>query len=312
MGIFSKNSAYRLTTAVKAVFLFVAFFCCLFAFYGCSSKETSGASFTKQTSIKQTVFNESAAQSGNGVTIDTSSASDGYVTVSATAPAQLKLQMTCEGQTLNIGIPQTGEATVIPLSLGEGAYSFRVMQNTSGNNYVELFSTTADVSLESEFAPFLVPNLYCNYTDQSACTIKARELVKDAENQGEAVKAICSYIVENISYDDAKASTIKNSLNYTPSPDETLSKGSGICFDYASLGAAMLRSQGIPTKLVTGYVSPDNIYHSWIMVYIDGTWKDAHFEVSSNTWSRVDLTFAASSNNSNVGDGKSYTDRHVY
>ena len=74
----------------------------------------------------------------------------------------------------------------------------------------------------------------------------------------------------------------------------------------------MLRSQGIPTKIVTGNVSPDNIYHAWIMVHIDGTWKNAQFSVNPNTWSRVDLTFAANGANSNVGDGKSYTDRYVY
>ena len=48
------------------------------------------------------------------------------------------------------------------------------------------------------------------------------------------------------------------------------------------------------------------------MVHIDGTWKSAQFSVKQNTWSRIDLTFAASGDNSNVGDGKDYTDRYVY
>ena len=80
----------------------------------------------------------------------------------------------------------------------------------------------------------------------------------------------------------------------------------------------MLRSQGIPTKIVTGYVSPDNIYHAWIMVYIDGTWQSAQFNIEKNTWSRVDLTFAAGQAGSSdgqeqkVGDGKDYSDRYVY
>ncbi len=53
-------------------------------------------------------------------------------------------------------------------------------------------------------------------------------------------------------------------------------------------------AKAFPLKIVTGYVSPGDIYHAWIMVYIDGTWKSAQFSVSPNTWSRVDLTFAAS------------------
>ncbi|MGN8853846.1 transglutaminase-like domain-containing protein [Collinsella sp. HCP28S3_H5] len=186
------------------------------------------------------------------------------------------------------------------------------MQNTSGDNYVELLSATASVALSDERAPFTVPNVYCNYTDTSACVKKARELTKGAQNQGDAVKDICQWVVDNVSYDNDKASKLKQATGYVPNPDKTLTSKKGICFDYASLRAAMLRSVGIPTKIVTGYVSPDQIYHAWIMVYIDGTWKSAQFSVDRNTWSRVDLTFAASGDNKNVGDGKEYTDRYVY
>ena len=85
---------------------------------------------------------------------------------------------------------------------------------------------------------------------------KARELVEGCENQGDALRAICTYIVDNVAYDDDKAAKLKDSTGYIPDPDETLQSGKGVCFDYASLGAAMLRSQGIPAKIVTGTVSP--------------------------------------------------------
>ena len=142
---------------------------------------------------------------------------------------------------------------------------------------------------------------------------KARELTADAQNVGDAVKAVCTYIVNNVDYDTDKASQLKEVTGYVPNPDETFSTNKGICFDYASLGAAMLRSLGIPTKIVTGYVSPNDLYHAWIMVYIDGSWTSAQFSVNPQSWSRVDLTFAADSgNDSYVGDGVSYTDRYVY
>ena len=38
----------------------------------------------------------------------------------------------------------------------------------AGNNYVELYSTTASVSLESEFAPFVRPNVYCDFNEESS------------------------------------------------------------------------------------------------------------------------------------------------
>ena len=276
------------------------------------SDEASGASFEAATSIVDASFDADAAVSGNGAAIDVSHTSDGYVAASAQAASRLKFQVTSGQASYNYDLPQDGSAIVCPLSFGSGSYTFRVMQNTSGSNYVELFSTSADVTLSSEFAPFLRPNVYCDYNAGSACVAKARELVADASNQGEAVRAICEYVVDNVAYDDDKAAQLKDSSGYVPNPDATLSSGTGICFDYASLGAAMLRSQGIPAKIVTGYVSPNGIYHAWIMVYVDGTWKSAQFSVTPNTWSRVDLTFAASSDGGNVGDGKDYTDRFVY
>lgn len=297
--------------------LFIALACCaLLPLSACAgsnaASEATGAAFAPATTIGQSTFDANAAQGENGTLIDTSHVTDGYVGASATSSARLKLQIVSGQASCNFDMPQDGTAIICPLTFGNGTYTFRVMQNTSGSNYVELYSTSADVALTSEFAPFVRPNMYCSYTASSACVAKARDLVKDASNQAEALEDVCTWIVDNIAYDDAKAAQLKDATGYVPNPDETLASGTGVCFDYASLGAAMLRSQGIPTRIVTGNVSPSNIYHAWIMVYIDGTWKSAQFSVSPNTWSRVDLTFAASGDNANVGDGKEYTDRYVY
>lgn len=306
------------TRARFRITLAAALLCCALAtFPACSGGENSteqatGAAFTPATAIEQSTFDASAAQGENGALVDVSHVADGYVGVSATSSARLKLQVVSGQASCNFDIPQDGTPIICPLSFGSGSYAFRVMQNTSGNNYVELYSTQADVTLSSEFAPFLRPNVYCSYTSSSACVAKARDLVKDASNEAEALEAVCTWIVDNVAYDDAKAAQLKDATGYVPDPDETLASGTGVCFDYASLGAAMLRSQGIPTRIVTGNVSPNNIYHAWIMVYIDGNWKSAQFSVSANTWSRVDLTFAASGDGANVGDGKDYTDRYVY
>ena len=63
--------------------------------------------------------------------------------------------------------------------MGDGSYTFAVMRNTGGSNYVETASTTADVHLVSEFAPFSQPNIFCDYNENSACVAKARELMMD-------------------------------------------------------------------------------------------------------------------------------------
>ncbi len=277
-----------------------------------SSEQTSGAAFSPVTSINDAIFDEAAAQGSSGALIDTSHVAQGYVGASAQASSRVKLLVSNGEATYNYDVPQDGTPITAPLTFGDGTYSFRLMQNTSGSNYVELYSTTAEVTLESEFAPFLRPSVMCPYTEQSACVAKARELVSDAATQGDALRLICEWVVDNISYDDDKAAELADATGYIPEPDSTLEEGRGICLDYAALGAAMLRSQNIPTKIVCGYVSPGDIYHAWIMVYIDGSWTSAQFSVSQNTWSRVDLTFAAGGSTGNVGDGKEYTDRFIY
>ena len=186
------------------------------------------------------------------------------------------------------------------------------MQNTSGSNYVELSAESAEVKLASEFEPFLRPNAIVRYDASSACVKKASELVSGAANQGDALSAVCTYVIGNVTYDKDKAAQVANASGYVPNPDDTLATGKGICFDYSALGAAMLRSQGIPTRLMTGYVSPEDVYHAWICVYIDGTWQTVQFDVRAKTWERLDLTFAAGASKGLVGDGKEYTDRYTY
>ena len=280
---------------------------------GSAAENLSGASFTAASELPAVAaYDASAATGQNGALIDTSHVAEGYVAVSVEASSRIKLLVSLGDSTQSYDVPTDGDPIIAPLTFGNGAYTFRIMQNTSGNNYVELARAQADVELVDEFAPYVRPNVYCDYDEDSACVSRARELVADATNQAEALSAICDYIVENVSYDEDKASELSDSTGYTPDPDETLTSGAGICFDYASLGAAMLRSQGIPAQIVTGNVSPDNIYHAWLMVYIDGTWTSANFDVEAKTWSRVDLTFAAGGATNLVGDGKTYTPRYVY
>ena len=79
------------------------------------------------------------------------------------------------------------------------------------------------------------------------------------------MQEVYEYVIKNIVYDDEKAATVKS--GYLPNVDDTLKTKKGICFDYAALMTAMLRSSGIPTRLDIGYAT--NIYHAWISTYLD-------------------------------------------
>ena len=89
----------------------------------------------------------------------------------------------------------------------------------------------------------------------------------------------------------------------------------GICFDYASLMAAMLRSQGIPTKLEVGYSG--QAYHAWISVYLQETgWVDGIISFDGKDWTLMDPTLAAGNDRASVkkyiGDGSHYTVKYTY
>jgi len=252
------------------------------------------------------------AQYGDRAGIDTSALSEGYVAVSATSQTRLKFQVIKDEDTYTYDLPADGTPSIFPLQMGSGSYRFRVMENVIEQKYSELYSVTADAVLSDEFQPFLRPSTYVNYSADSACVQKARELAAGAATELDMINAIYDYIRGNITYDKDKATSVKS--GYLPYPDETLQTGKGICFDYAALAAAMLRSQGVPTKMIFGYVAPKDLYHAWNMFYTDETgWVLVGFEAGADTWNRIDLTFAAGGADAQfIGDGNNYSDVYFY
>jgi hypothetical protein len=283
---------------------------------GAGAAGSAGASdtFAMPESITEANFHSTDATWQDNLAIDTAHVAAGWVAASAQTQgtAALKLQVVCNDFSYNYDLPRDGTSIVCPLNMGSGAYTFRIMQNTSANNYVEVMRTAAQVDLETEFAPYLAPNIYCNFDASSAVVTKARELAAGATDEADVLARVYDYITENVSYDTAKAAALANSTGYVPNPDETLAAGTGICFDYSALAGAMLRSLGLPCKVVTGYVEPADIYHSWNLVYINDEWVGVSVAVQANTWSIVDTTFAASAGTVTAEDSADYTQRYVY
>ena len=262
--------------------------------------------------LLESSFHEDKAEGGNGVLIDLSATADGYVAVSAVAKKKLKFQAIKEDNTYNYDLASDGTPSVFPLQCGNGEYLFRVMENVTDNKYAELFSVKSKVKISDEFQPFLRPSSYISYSADSDCVKKAAELAKKAGTPLDVVKSVYAYICSSVVYDSEKAETVRS--GYLPDPDETMRTGEGICFDYAALAAAMLRSQGIPTKMVFGYVSPGDLYHAWNMFYTEKTgWVTVSYEVKGKEWNRLDLTFSAGgADDSYIGDGENYGDLYYY
>jgi translation elongation factor P/translation initiation factor 5A len=250
------------------------------------------------------------------VTMDASNAADGYVMIKYQGP-QAKLKVIIAGSssvkyTYNLG--SDGSFVTYPLSDGNGQYSVGVYKNVSGTKYSLLFSQKIDVELKDEFAPFLRPNQYVNYTEDSQVVEKAAELTEGTSDELEKIEKIYTYVVTNFSYDYEKAKTVQS--GYLPVVDEILATKKGICFDYAAVMTAMLRSRGIPTKLVVGYAG--DVYHAWISSYTEEYgWINGVIYFDGKVWKLMDPTFASTGKSSAaimkyISNEKNYQARYLY
>ena len=257
-----------------------------------------------------------AAKTCDTAIIDYSNRNDGYIMVRYTSATDQRLKVLLNGPggtTYNYNLTAQ-EWTAFPLSDGNGEYTVSLYINAYGTKYASVLAASFTASLTDEFGPFLYPNQYVDYASAPNTVAKAAELVGSLDEPLEKVAAIYDYVVETLTYDTQKAAAVQS--GYLPVLDTVLSEKKGICFDYSALMAGMLRSQGIPCKLVVGYAG--DTYHAWINVWSeeDG-WIDAVIYFDGKTWQRMDPTFASSSNRSSsimdyIGNGTNYTEKYLY
>lgn len=250
------------------------------------------------------------------VTMDLSNSSEGYLMVNYDGDALAKLMVTVpDGQTRYIYTVQPGAFRTFPLSCGSGTYQINLCEQVEGDQYAVIASTSCDVVLADEYRPFLYPNTYVWYTKETDCVKLGMELSDTSEDDLDFVEKVYDYVVTNITYDDVKAQNVQS--DYIPDLDQILSDKKGICFDYSALMTAILRSQGVPTKMVFGYSG--TVYHAWISVYLDETgWVSNMIEFNGEKWSLMDPTLAANPSNSQkevekyVNDASHYTEKYWY
>ena len=282
-----------------------------------TSGENAGASDSHRETITDVTLPEESGTITYGneaVSIDASNTADGYVMIRYQGASDMaKLQITIPDETVYTYtlLPDTDSA--FPLSGGDGTYSSAVLEHAYDNMYAMAFSQEISVTLADEFRPFLCPNQYVWYTKESQTVQLGISLSDQSADDLDYVQNVYNYVIEHITYDKEAAANI--SANYIPDVDATLASGKGICFDYASLMTAMLRSQGIPTRLDVGYSG--TAYHAWISVYLkESGWVSGIIEFDGKNWTLMDPTLAASNSSKEVkkyiGDGSNYTVKYVY
>lgn len=247
--------------------------------------------------------------------LDFSHASQGYFMGKLTqAGTKINIQVTGPDQVIYKYFLETPEVwTAFPITAGDGAYLILAFEEVGGGQYASLFSYPLDVTLDSEFLPFLYPNQYVSFSEDSKAVSLAASLSENAETDLDALRIIYQYVVEHITYDDAKAASVEP--GYLPDADETLRTGTGICFDYAALMAAMLRSLSIPTRLAIGYSG--DIHHAWVDVYIESIgWVERIVEFNGDEWKFMDPTFDSAAGEDEavreyIGNGDNYVLQYI-
>ena len=253
--------------------------------------------------------------------IDYSNAADGYVMVKwlSSTTWQLRVQVTGpSGVVYTYIIHPDDTYNVFPLSDSSGSYLVQVWEQNESGKFSLVISLSTNVSLKDEFAPFLRPNQYVNFSETSDVVIKAAELVTGKNSFNEKIAAVYSFVIRNFTYDTEFAQQVSSGgvSSYIPDLDDVFARKKGICFDYAAVMTAMLRSQGIPTKMVFGYV--DDVYHAWINVFSEETgWIDQVIFFDGENWIFMDPTFASAASNASslqafIGSGGIYTAVKLY
>lgn len=316
----------------KLLFWYMLFFisAAVFCMMGCAkepspsaqSRSASGSGNTPapkkaRESVVQSLLPQASGTVVYGsdtISIDASNSGEGYVMVKyAGASEQVRLQITIPGGTVYTYALAIGQYETFPLTGGNGSYHMDVLEHAYDDMYALAFSQDLEVTLNDEFKPFLYPNQYAWYTQESRAVQYGIELSDQSADDLGYVENVYRYVIENITYDKEKAENVRP--NYLPDIDETMDTGKGICFDYASLMTAMLRSQGIPTRLEIGYSG--EAYHAWISVYLkEAGWVDNVIEFDGTSWTLMDPTLGASNNKKSVekyiGDGSNYVVKYSY
>ncbi len=123
-------------------------------------------------------------------------------------------------------------------------------------------SPAADAAAAKELREWTTPSQYIE-SDNSAIAARAKQLAAGGKTRWDVVKQIGDWVYKEIRY------TIAD----TPSASLALEKREGDCGPHSTLMVAMLRSLGIPAKLVGGVVYTPSFggsfgQHAWVEVYM--------------------------------------------
>lgn len=204
------------------------------------------------------------------VSIDATNATNGIVTIilSELGDKTIKAQVEKDGGVYYYTIIKT--SVNLPLQMGTGNYKISVLESVGNGSYRVLKAEIISVDTIDDMKMYTASIPFVEYSVSTEAVPAFAELVADTVPDGSKISLIYNDIVVNYKYDHEKALTVTS--DYVPVIDDIFNDKKGICYDYAAILAAALRSQNIPSRLVMGYTPLVSGYHAWNEIWIDGKW----------------------------------------
>ena len=244
----------------------------------------AGISLT-ETPVPLAAANDKAAVNASNVSL-------GYFGVCYTGDCDTVKIIVQQGEKKNIydlAREKYGEYVFLPFHAGNGEYEVSVWERLYGITYKPVLQKSMDVKMDDESIPFLYPSLTVDFSKDSLATCMAEDIAQTVTSDIGFVKAVYKWVAEGIEYDYELEEAVKAGKVYRSVVDDVMVSRKGICIDYATVMASMLRSRGIPAKVVVGSVMRGNKVlfpnHTWVSAYV-GSWGKMR-------WVDIDPTYGA-------------------
>jgi len=250
----------------------ILYFVCMLSIFLSLGKNANAFSSNQSTSASTTSWTSNSTDqihSTRNVIFDYGHANDGYVMIKRAHNynGELRVYIYADSYFDAFLMPATDEWTIIPLANGSGTYTFKAYIPDGHGAFFKRLDYTLKVDLKDPISPYLVPGYNIDYSSAPFTVLKAKEITASAATDSQKAKLIHDYVTRNIKY-DYNALSNREWTGQLKNLDKILSEGKGTCTDYAAVMCGMLRSQGIPARMVYGYVRTS--YHAWVEACIEG------------------------------------------
>ena len=238
----------------------------------------------------------SSSASAATFTLDTSNTGNGVLSVKDIVDTgkRVRIRIIKGDQKYLYEVRADREKESYPLQMGDGQYQVDILENIIDNRYRVLSTKKVNVEIDNDLDVYLNP-IQPIYWDEDMAAISYANTIFDSDKTpDEKIKAVYNHLVYYYSYDWTKYNNLPST--YVPDIEETYIEKKGICYDYSSLTASLLRSMGYPARLIKGYSNLVDGYHAWNEIYID------------DKWVVVDTTYDSMANKSSISFAKDSDD----